>query len=220
MLIASAIEITHLLSQGNTDYPTSGDDDFALYLGYINNAIGIWQHQEGLAWSELTTTATGTITSADNSYSLPANYALPAGQLFLSTGTHYQFSKPEMNAVTTHIDSSYPQFTVTGPLGTKVLTLYPTPGTAENGATYTHPYYKEATTYTTGEETTPIEMSDPYYAIHYAVGMVMLEDNPNVAGTHINLANQKLSAMRIANDVTPPGTLEVHNDMTYAGFGN
>lgn len=217
MTIEAAINATHLLSQGNTDYPTSGDDDFSLYLGYLNNAINIWQHQEGIAWNELSDVATGTIASGDATYDLPANFALPAGQLLIGS-SQYQYSTVAENRQLNQYDASYPHFTITGAAGAKTLTLYPTPGDDLNGETYYLPYYKEATTYSTGEETTPLEMADPYYAIHYAVGMIMLEDNPQVASTHINLANQKLNAMRIANDVKPPGTYEVLSDTT-RGFG-
>lgn len=218
MEISSAINQVHLLSQGNTDYPSSGEDDFALYLGFINNAIGIWQHQEGIAWNELSSTATGTLASGDATYNLPADFALPAGQVFISS-THYQYSTVAENAVTSEVDGAFKRYTITGPNGAKVLTLYPTPGSAEDGLPYTLPYYKEATTFTTGAETTPLEMSDPYYAVHYAVGMVMLEDNPTVASTHIGLANQKLMSMRIHNDVKPAGTFEIHQDLG-GGFGN
>lgn len=218
MLIETAIQQVHLLSQGNTDYPTSGEDDFAVILASLNNAINIWENQEGIDWAELFDTETGSIVTDDGTYSLATNFKRPAGQLKIADYL-YNFNSPNEHHLTEKTDSAYKHFTVTGVQGTKTLNVYPTPGSDLNGQTFYLPKYRYATTYTTGEETTHIDMSDPYFAIHFAIGQFMLEDNATVAGVHQQIANQKLTGMRIANDSKPIGSIENNDDLTYSGFG-
>lgn len=218
MLITTAIQQVYLLSQGNTDYPTSGDDDHALILAFLNNAINIWENQEGIDWAELFATETGTIATSDYDYSLNANFKRPAGQLKIGDYL-YNFNHPNEQHLTEKVDSAYKHYTVTGVQGSKVLNVYPTPSIELNGLSFSLPKYRYATTYTTGEETTHIDMSDPYYAIHYAISQYMLEDSPQVASVHAQIANQKLIAMRIANDSKPVGSIENNDDLTYSGFG-
>lgn len=218
MLISTAIQQVHLISQGNTDYPSSGEDDYSLSLALLNNAINIWENQEGIDWAELFNTETGTITSGDFDISLSSNFKRPAGQLKIG-GLLYNFNSPNEQHLTQQIDSSYKHFTVTGIQGSKVLNIYPTPGSDIDGATFYLPKYRFATTYSTGVETDHIDMSDPYFAIHYAIGQIKLEDDPTGAGVHQQIANQKLSAMRIANDSKPIGSIENNHDLTYSGFG-
>lgn len=218
MLIQTAIEQVYLLSQGNTDYPTSGDDDYALILAILNNAINIWENQEGIEWAELFDTETGTIATGDGTHNLNSNFKRPAGQLRIGDSI-YNFNHPSEHHLTEKTDSAYKHYTVTGIQGTKVLNVYPTPNSDLNGLTFYLPKYRYATTYSTGAESTHIDMSDPYFAIHFAISQYMLEDNPDLAAVHQQIANQKLMAMRISESAKPIGSVENNDDLTYAGFG-
>jgi len=218
MLIEEAIQIVHKLSQGDNDYPTSGDDDFELYLAALNAMINQWETEKNITWNELFWNETGTISSGDQDYSLDTDVKWPAGLLTID-GSPINYEKPEESHLTGALGSSARRFYVSGPVGAKVLEVRPMPGDDLNGKAWVLPCYHVATSYSTGEETAPIQMSDPYFAIHGAISLISIEDNPTLAGVHQQFADQKLEAMRIANEAKPMGSIDNHYDQTYSGFG-
>jgi len=218
MLIARAIQIVHTLSQGDASYPTSGEDDYALILEALNTMVNQWESEKSIDWNELFTTETGSIVTDDPTYSLSENVKWPAG-LLLIDGRPVNYQKPNESHLTQAVSPNTKRFFVSGPVGAKVLNVLPAPSSEYDGATWTLPCYNAATYFTTGEETDPIEMRDPYFAIHGAISLISIEDNPTLAGVHQQMADNKLEAMRIANDLKPIGSKEDHYDETYAGFG-
>lgn len=218
MLIADAIKKVHVFSQGDIDYPTSGDDDFWRYLEGINAGINIWECEENINWMELFSTETGTLTEGEIEYSLSSTVKWPAALLTID-GTQINYQKPDESHQTEAIGSISPRFYLSGPATQKKLIIQPVPVESQDGKAWKLPVYNSATMFVTGSETTPIQMSDPYFAIHTAVALINAQKKPTLAGVHQQLANQKLRAMRIANENKPFGSIEEHYDQTYAGFG-
>lgn len=218
MTILEAISTIHYLFQKDQEVPDAGSDEYVLYTSLIDSGINIWENQEGLRWPELYGTDTGTITSADATYPLAANFRFPAGLLTIGS-TEYQFQTPEESYLTSIMSGTVLRYTITGAIGSKSLTVSPTPGVPEDGATWTLPYYKTAATFASGGESTVIEMSDPYFAVQYALANLWLPKNQTIAGVAQQIADQKLTAMRIHAQMKPLGARPVHSDITYAGFG-
>ena len=218
MLIEEALQIVHLISQGDIDYPTSGDDEFALNLAALNALINHWETQKGISWNELYWNETGTIATNDADYTLDTDVKWPAGLLTID-GSPINYEKPEESHLTQAIGSIAKRFYLSGPVSQKMLEVRPTPDANLNGKTWVLPCYHIATRFSTGVETTPIQMSDPYYAIHGAVALINVVNNPTLAGLHQQISNEKLDAMRIANEAKPIGSTENHYDQTYSGFG-
>lgn len=218
MLIEDAIKQVHTISQGDADYPTSGEDDFAVILAALNNGINVWETDPGISWIELFDFETGIIEAGTYIYDLSENVKWPSGLLRVgSTPINYQ--KPEESNLTEAISSSASRFYISGPVTLKKLVIQPVPSAEQDGLPWVLPVYLKATQYSTGTETAPIQMSDPYFAIHFAIAQISIEDNPTLAGVHQQIANEKLASMRIANEARPIGSRDVHYDQTYAGFG-
>lgn len=218
MLIADAIKQVHILSQGDAEYPTSGDDDYVLILATLNAMINQWETEPNISWNELFWTETGSIVENDSDYSLDADVKWPAGLLTID-GQPINYQKPEESHLTGAFGSQAQRFYLSGPVTQKVLNIEPVPGSNLDGKTWRLPCYHTATQFVTGEETTPIQMSDPYFAIHGAIALISIEDNPTLAGVHQQMSGQKLTAMRVANEAKPFGSREDHYDQTYVGFG-
>ena len=218
MLIADAIKKVHVFSQGDIDYPTSGDDDYWRYLEGINAGINIWEGEDNITWMELFDTETGTLEAGETQYDLSATVKWPAALLTID-GRPINYQKPDESHQTEAIGSIAPRFFLSGPVTAKKLNVLPVPTVSQDGASWKLPVYNTATLFTTGTETTPIQMSDPYFAIHTAVALINAQKKPTLAGVHQQLANQKIGAMRIGNDNKPFGSIEDHYDQTYVGFG-
>lgn len=218
MLIIDAIRQVHTISQGDADYPTPGEDDFAVILAALNNGINVWETQDGVSWIELFDFETGAIEAGTPTYDLASPVKWPSGLLTIG-GSPINYQKPEESHLTSALGSIGQRFYLSGPVTQKKLVIQPVPAQEHDGLPWVLPVYKSATFYSTGQETAPIQMSDPYFAIHFAIAQISIEDNPTLAGVHQQIANQKLSSMRIANEAKPMGSREVHYDQTYVGFG-
>lgn len=215
MTIQQALNQIHYLFQRDDSVPESGSDEFVQYTALIDNAINIWENQEGLNWSELYKTATDTIVEGDATYSLATDFRFPAGLLKVGD-TEYQYQKPEENHLTSIVADTASRYTITGSLASKVLTIYPTPTEA---GSFILPYFKTANTYLSGGVSSVIEMSDPYFVVHFALAQLWIPKNQTTASVHQQIADQKLNAMRIHAEISPIGTLPVHEDLSYSGFG-
>ena len=225
MTIAQALTILHKLYERNTDEPASSEADYSVRIELINQAINLWENVPEIAWSELVSTHEDTIATSDNDYSGPTDLIYPVGFLSVydsnGTPTLYGYKRPEEKHKLEKTDPSATFYYLTGGDSAKIINIRPTPTAAINGQTFKLDYYKRATIYSTGEETTPIEMGDPYFAIYFALSQLYLDDRNFEAYDDMRaIANEKLSAMRIKNEATPFFQHSQMDETYFGGFGN
>ena len=89
---ADILQAIYRIVAGDTDYPSSGEDDYDLRLGLVNDYIKEWEDEEGTLWNELWKMASFSSTSA-SSYDLSSTVSdlnFPGGfvELVSSTGEY------------------------------------------------------------------------------------------------------------------------------------
>jgi hypothetical protein len=225
MTIEQIIKEAHKLYAGDTSYPDVSSDDWAFMVAAANEAISNWERENNIFWKELFTTYSATTSDGVSQYNLPSNFKQSDGYLRLYVNgtsakpTLYQQVKPEEGKTIQTSGGNNQIFWITDKIN-----IYPTPTTAQGTAnkTFELDYYKKATTYSTGQETTPPEMSDPYYIVDWIVFKLFSNDGPvsaDKSSLYFQLANNRLAAMRVAEETPgffqPAGTI---NLLSY-GFG-
>ena len=48
-----ALQQIHILLEKDTDYPTSGSEDYTVRQALLANAVRVWAYEEGVTWNEL-----------------------------------------------------------------------------------------------------------------------------------------------------------------------
>lgn len=215
MLINELLQIIHKLFEGNTDYPDSSSEDYISRLEKAKTAIKEWEGKmkEGTFWRELFTSGTisGTGTGQDNA---PGDFLYPASSIWIGA-SEYKFVRPEFARRAINSASGKKFYWFTGGRGAYKLHTYP----AISG-NFDIDYYKESATYVDGSETTPIEMSDPYYVIFMVLSQLFFDDeNSAQASYYMDLANEKMDAMELNNENTPFYQSNLIDDLSDPGFG-
>ncbi len=208
MTIDQAVKIVYALREKNNDYPDNSSEDYIAILQEINAAINLWEQEvhKGVLWRELYTTDTVTISSGQGS--APSDFLAPAS--LYNGSTEYVFTRPELAKTIRVNNPSQKIYWLTGSHGDYTIN---TP----DDCVFDIAYYKKATTYSTGTETQQLEMSDPYFAVNYALGDLYLDDDNPQAQFKIDQANEKLEAMKIANENSP--LYQDANEFNQVGFG-
>lgn len=197
----------HVILEGDTDYPVSGDDDWDTRLALINFVINMWESEPGIFWNGLyaRNEAGGTIAVGDTTYNLSADVNLLGGfiELVLTTGdtVYVPVIKQEDAQNITAQDSK--ACYVTGAPGSFVLNLTWTPATgdAEIGATIKYTYYKFATRMASASDV--CEISDPTYIVDAVVSEIKKQDNDPLYPLYEQRAQAKLSAMKARDEELP-----------------
>lgn len=213
--LTDVIGYINSLYEGNTDPPTSGDDDFTYWTSLVNVAVNLWENEEGMLWNELfvklSAAATGdkTTVAGDYSYALPTDFKFPAsGYVWLGSGsnkTALKVVKKEETQALENDTSNWCYFTGT--------TLEINPNlTIEAGNTIYYNYYKYATKLTTGTDT--VEMSDPMFAVYFVLSELRREEGDTTSAA---IATQKLEAMKTKN-VMPTWLQDSFNELDQEGF--
>lgn len=233
MNLTSAQSILHQLYAGDTNTPASSDDEWTVRLVYLNAAINAWETEYGMLWNELyadlASAATGdkTVNASDTVYTAPTNLKFIGGYVETYTDvnqkTKWQVIKPERAAVSdgatiVGVDDGYVWLTGNTSSGQSInFSSQPTVG-----HTIDYPYYKTATALSTGSDV--IEMSDPYFAIYFALSKLHEQDGEGDRATFaMSQAESKMTAMKTLNAMAPPYQLNgVENSTilrTNVGFG-
>lgn len=217
MLINEALEIIHKLYENNNDFPDSSSEDFIARLEKFNTAIDQWESKvrEGVLWKELFTSAPVTAggTGSDNA---PADFLWPAGSIWIG-GNEYSFVRPEKARQIINKYSAKKIFWITGGNGAYKINTYPAIGA---GTIFDVDYYKKATKFSTGAESTEIEMSDPYFGIYWVLTSLYLDDeNSTQADMNLNISNDKIKSMELSNESTPFYQDNALEDINEPGFG-
>lgn len=218
MLISTAIQKVHKLSQGDVDYPSPGEDEFELILEGINDAINIWENVDNINWMELFSSESGTIVAGDADYALGGLAKWPASLLTID-GHPVNHQTPDVHALSAAMNPSSQHFFISGRVGARMLNIRPIPTAQDAGKIWHLDVYNSATTFESGEEAVHLQMSNPYFAIHHAISLITMEDDPSTASVHQQLANQQLDQMIIRNESNPLGTILSDQDISTSSFG-
>lgn len=215
MLILDALKEVYKIYEQASTAPDTTSDDFAIRMAYANNSISKWENEIGMDWRELYVPSyTGTL-DATGSANMPANFKAPLS--FLQIGnTKYSYVPPERFDEMQFENRSY-FFTVMGSVGSFVIKTQP----AKANAAFSIDYKKYATTFVTGAETTPIDMSDPYFLINDVLAQIYEQDtNFNMVSIKMQTAGAKLDSMKLVNEKTPFNNPNSLPDDDFQGFGN
>lgn len=213
------VSYLNTLLELSSSAPSAGEEDYTVWTALANIAINIWENEEGMLWKELfvklADAADGDkTTEADTySYDCPSDFKFPASAyVWLGTGankTPFRVIKIEEVQLHENDTSNWCYFN----LADKTLEFNPN-ATIPDGETISYNYYKSAKKLTTGTDT--FEMSDPMFAVYYALSELKKEEGDASAAS---LATQKLEAMKTKNEM--PSWFQSDNlqNKTEEGFG-
>lgn len=205
MTLDQILQSVHRIYESNTDYPSSGEEDYTLRTGYVNDAIRIWGETEEVEWNtlytDLATAADGdkTTTVSDTTYDMPTNF-IKISSLVKIDGTYYTYRRPDEVMVEVKNNSSSKFYYITGSPGSYVLNVNPAP--TSTGLTIAYNYYK---TPTIVSATTDVpEMSKPMYCVYYCLSRLYEADSRNdLMQFYDEKAQDVYQQMVIANEVPP-----------------
>jgi hypothetical protein len=215
-----AIEYLNSLLELDDDVPSSGDEDFTVWLSLLNIGVNLWESEEGVLWRELfvklADAATGdkTATAGDYSYATPTDFVFPtSGYVWIGTGTNktaFKVVKQEDIQLYENNSDNWCYFLMDG-----TPTLEFNPNCNVPNGTISYNYYKNATRLTAGAST--FEMSDPLFAVYYALSELTKEEGNQGA---LSIASQKMEGMKTRNII--PSYFQEDSFLTSPGegFGN
>lgn len=167
----------YTLYRGESDTPTSTDDEYIVALALSKEAITHWANYDGTYWRELFTTLQDstqvsptlvtTITTGDSTYVAPTDMREAGGFVKLkdsdgNTVTTYPIL--EVQDVQFRDDNAKYCYFTGDPNNGFTLHLNPAPDASLNGLDIDYVYYKKPTYFTTGTDKT--EMADPMFIVH------------------------------------------------------
>lgn len=193
----------NVLYNGNSTPPVDGDEDWEVWTELLNVAISIWEKEEGTLWRELYSTLASaadgdkTTTANDYSYDCPTDFVFPVGfvrTISNSISTYFVVINPDEVQLQDDTQGRWCYFTGNTSTG---YDLHFNPDlTLTTGDTIAYEYYKTASAVSTG--TDKFEMSDPMFAVYYALAELK-KDEGDTSG--FTIATQKLEAMKTLNNM-------------------
>jgi hypothetical protein len=212
----------HVMLEGDTDYPTDGDDDWEVRLDIANIKLTEWENKPGILWRELWTENTngGTVTAGDTTYAAPVAMKQIGGYVKLTltggTSSYLPVIMPE-NAQKAVINTEKAVY-VTGQPGAYILNLTWTPvtGDTEIDATISYPYYQLATLLS--NTTDVIVMSDPTWLLDATASELKKQDADPLYSVYEARSQAKMRAMKAANELLPLNNSTAISD-DFIGFG-
>lgn len=207
-------DLIHITAELDDNTPTSSDTDYIVRTALLNKWIRNWEHEKGMFWNELW--AEGSITSTGaTSYVLSSSgitdFRFAGGYIYATStdGGSYWIPIKKLEDVELLKNESkiYAYFTGDHANG---WTIRFNPNTYPgSGDTIKIPYYKVATQLTTGTDKT--EIADPDYLVHGVLSDILSQEDPGEADRHFQLAQDKMSGMKVRNILPPwfhPGAIE------------
>lgn len=200
----NAIDFLNTLYEGDSTPPSSGEEDYEVWTGYLNVAVNLWEFEEGILWRELygklANAGSGdtTTTAGDYSYTVPTDLRFPAsGYVWLGSGTNkipFKVIDQKDLQLYENTTGNWCYFQLDG---SPTLEFNPN-CQIPNSYNINYNYYKWATKLATGSDT--FQMSDPMFAVYYALSELKKEEGDTSAAT---IASQKMEAMKTRNMMTP-----------------
>ena len=198
--LADLVSYTNTLYEADSTPPSSGDEDYTVWTALFNIAINLWESEEGVLWNELFTSlanaanGTKTTTAGTYSYACPTLISFPAsGYVWLGSGvskTPYKVIKPEELQLYENNSGDWCYFLLDA---TPTLEFNPNL-TISTGQTINYSLYIKATKLSASTDV--IQMSDPMFAVYYALSELKKEEGDTSA---TSIASQKMEAMKTKN---------------------
>lgn len=197
LTLTNAISKLNTLYNGSSTPPVAGEEDYIVWTDLFNIAINLWEDEEGILWKELFVKSAdapdGDIVTVegDSSYALPSLFKFPAsGYVWLGSGTSKTaFKVVRQEDVTLWENDTSKWCYFTNDLSS-TLEFNPNCSILGNEP-IVYSYYKYAQPLTTGTDS--FEMSDPMFAVYYALSELKKEEGDTSA---LTIATQKMEAMR------------------------
>lgn len=201
-------QIVHRLYEGNTSYPSSGEEDYELRTGFLNDGIEEWGDKgsaENIQWIELFADVQDSdgdkvTVAGQTDYDAPTDFIEPSSYLEIS-GVYYPYISPDKVLMTLANNSSAQFYYITGNRNTGYkININPAPSASNVDINYN--YYKSPTLLSTSSD--QIEMRKPYFAVYHCLAKLYELDNRNDL---LQLYEQKkkdiMDSMIIANEAYP-----------------
>ncbi len=208
MTESSIQDAIHTLYEGDTDTPSSTDEEYLARRRLINAAIDRWESYENTDWSELFVSladaADGDTTLVDgtSAYDCPSDFKRIVGFVRTSDGDSSTYYAAKRNVEDQLYDNSTdtPNFYyVTGnPSDGYKINLHPTPDSGNAGDTISYEYFKEATEISATTDTP--EMNDPYFVVYFVLSRLFRNDGRHGEATEARMdAENRLKNMKTRN---------------------
>lgn len=194
------------LYRGDSDVPTSADDEYTVGLRLANEAINYWSNFDDTYWLELFTTnqidgtGTQTITAGTRTYTAPENFEEAGGLIKVldANGNAVQtYPIIEPNEAQFKGDGTYAYFTG-NPNDGYTLNLNPSPGAELDGLDLDYVYYKSPTMFTTGADIT--EVPNPYYIVHRMLAQQFRVSRNPYYSSALRDAENAIKTMQVNNN--------------------
>lgn len=193
----------HALYQGDTNTPTSSEDDYTYRTSLLKAAINDWNAEKGIQWAELaiwnTDSQTQSTDGTTKQFNCYTDFAYPGGYVLLKDAnnnyTYYDVIPPQKAQLYKNEAQKVCWFTGNAKIGFK-LNFLSAPAT---GYTIDYPYYKTPFIPSSGAHI--IEMADPWFAVYTALAKLHEQDGEgDRAILALQKANNAMGNMRIRND--------------------
>jgi len=219
----------NILYDGDINTPDSSDEDYLTRRGLLNAGINIWENYGNTLWNELYKSLANAsdgdkVTTTAKVYDCPSNFVNINGYVNIidtdGKSTYYKQIQPyESEVYKARVgQSNYFFVTGDGSTGHQInLSNEQTPG-----YTIEYNYYSTATNL--ANTTDKLEMSDPYFAIYYALSrMYHIDGESGKAVEIMSLAESKLVTMKKRNGMLGYYQRNSINDRDFetglSGFG-
>tara|TARA_R110000868_G_C10972640_1_gene770669 strand:- start:5738 stop:6442 length:705 start_codon:yes stop_codon:yes gene_type:complete len=213
MTLSTFQALVHSLYSGDANTPDSTSGEWSVRLNYLKAAINAWDTSNGMFWNELYTLlstaadGTKTVSASTLAYATPTDFRFLAGYVETYTvsniRTKWKIIKPEEAALytgegVTTLEDGYVY--VTGNKKAGFYINFSSQPTISD--TIEYPYYKDAFEPSTSAHV--IEMSDPYFAVYFALSKLHEQDGEGDRATYaMSQAESKLDAMKFLNAMKP-----------------
>lgn len=216
----------HTMYEGDTDTPSSSDDDYLTRRKYLNMGIAFWEGWRGTKWNELYTKLSAasdgdkTVATNDVDSDCPTNFVETVGYVQIVDGDNADnYIEVKQSEAQTYLRAGNGTrvYWMSGKPGAYKINWNPKIQSGDNGKTIDYPYYKRATLVTATTDTP--EPSDHLFLVHYVLHWLYKEENPGMSREHLDIAIQLLNAMKLRNDMDKPYQDLSLIDKTTHGFG-
>lgn len=225
LIVSSVVDYMKFLNtlyNGSSTPPTSGEEDYLVWLNLANTAINVWENEEGTLWNELFIhLSDSSVEDEDGSRETIADtysYSVPFDFKF-SASTYVWIGPSKIPyKVIQQVDSQL----YANDTGNWCYFLFAATPTLEfnpncqlpAGQVIEYDYYKYAEKLT--GDSSEFEMSDPMFAVYYSLAELKKEEGNS---GELQMASQKLEAMKTRNGMVPWYQEDQLHNFDGGGFG-
>lgn len=207
----SIFQQMYTLYRAESDTPDSTDDEYIIGIRLANEAVSRWENFDNTYWKELFTTLQDstqssptlvtTLASSTKDYVAPTDMREVGGNVRVldsngDTLTEYPIVEPQ-DVQFQYNGSKYAWFTGDATNG-YTMHLSNNPTTAEIGKEFDYDYYKKASTFSTGTDTT--EMQNPYFIVHRMLANRFRSSRNPYYQSALRDAEEQLKVMQTENN--------------------